>query len=46
MRHIRTVSRARVREAQTATEILSLIGAILSIFTTLSGVIPPFIGVK
>ena len=46
MKHIRTVSRARVREAQGAVEILGLLGTILTILSTLFGVITPVIGTK
>ena len=46
MKHVRTVSRARVREAQSATEILGLLGTILTILSTLFGVITPMVGTK
>lgn len=42
MKHIHTVSRAGVREAQTATDILSILGTILSIITAFSGIAPLF----
>jgi hypothetical protein len=44
MKHIRTVSRARVREAQGAVEILGALGSILTILSTLIGVLLPIAG--
>jgi hypothetical protein len=44
MKHVRTVSRARVREAQGAVEALGALGSILTILSTLFGVLLPVIG--
>ncbi|HOF41869.1 MAG TPA: hypothetical protein PLD73_17500 [Candidatus Hydrogenedentes bacterium] len=46
MRHIRTVTRARVCEAQAGMEVLRFIGALFSIFTALSRLFPAFAGMK
>jgi len=46
MKHVREVSRMRVREAQGPVEILSLIGSLLTILSTMIGVILPLTGAK